>query len=125
MAPKKAAGGASRKPAQNYVTELWRQGLSEQDIRKQLKDYGYKTGRISQLIKATRPTEAQEGVVAVSAVARKRPAAASGSRDRPAESDEEAGQVFLSHGFDGGDQYREYVVRPAVCYTVSFFFQGI
>ena len=104
MAPKKAVGGAGHKSAQNYVTKLWRRGLSEEDIRKQLKDRGYKLGRISQLIDTTRPREVQEGIVAASTVARKRPAAASGSRDRPADTDEEASQKFFEYdGFDGGD----------------------
>ena len=99
MAPKKIAGGAGNKPAQNYVTELWKQGLSEQDIRKQLKDYGYKSGRISQLIKATRPTKAQGGVAADVAVPLRRPAAACGSRDRPDESDEEASRFCCMFSF--------------------------
>ena len=97
MAPKKAVGGTGHKSAQNYVTKLWRRGLSEEDIRKQLKDRGYKLGRISQLIGTTRPREVQEGIVTASTVARKRPAAASGSRDRPTDTDEEASQKFFEY----------------------------
>ena len=71
--------------------------MSEEDIRKQLKDRGYKLGRISQLIGTTRPKEVQEDIVAASTVARKRPAAASGSRDCPADTDEEASQMFFEY----------------------------
>ena len=99
MAPKKAVGGAGNKPAQNYVAGLWEQQLSEQDVRKQLKDYGYKSGRISQLIKATRPAEAREGVVANVAVPLKRPATASGCRDCPEESGEEASRFCCMFSF--------------------------
>ena len=95
MAPKKAVGGAGQKSAQNYVTKLWQRGLSEEDIRKQLKDRGYKLGRISQLIGTTRPREVQEGIVAASA------AAASGSRDRPTDSDQEASRFFHKQFFTG------------------------
>ena len=77
--------------------------MSEEDIRKQLKDRGYKLGRISQLIGTTRPREVQEGIVAASTVARKRPAAASGSRDCPADTEEEASQMLFEYdGFDDG-----------------------
>ena len=84
MAPKDA-GGAGNRTAQNYVSDLWQQGLSEQEIRDRLKADGYKAGRISQLLKATRPTDGQEGAAAppareVSARALKRPAAASGAQ---------------------------------------------
>ena len=71
MAPKKNLGGAGNKTAQNYVAQLWEQGLSEQDVRKQFKESGYKAGRISQLMKATRPASAPTA-------AAKRPAAAEG-----------------------------------------------
>ena len=71
MAPKKNLGGAGNKTAQNYVAQLWEQGLSEQDVRKQLKESGYKAGRISQLMKATRPASAPTATA-------KRPAAAEG-----------------------------------------------
>ena len=60
MAPKKNLGGAGNKTAQNYV--------------------GYKLGRISQLLKATRPAEGQ-GATARPA---KRPAAAEGFVDAEA-----------------------------------------
>lgn len=73
MAPKNS-GGAGQKSAQNYVTELWQQGLPEEAIRKQLKEDGYKAGRISQLLKATRPAEGQEGVAAAAAKVPARPA---------------------------------------------------
>ena len=91
MAPKRDTGGKGQKPAQNYVTGLRQQGLSEQEIRKQLKDDGYKAGRISQLLKATRPTEGQEGVA---------PAAKAEPLRRPASSMEntKAG-YFLSFAF--------------------------
>ena len=87
MAPKRDAGGKGQNTAQNYVTGLQQQGLSEQEIRKQLKDDGYKAGRISQLLKATRPTEGQEGVA---------PAAKAGPLRRPASSAEatKAGYVL-------------------------------
>ena len=86
MAPK-GAGGKGQKTAQNYVTGLWQRGLSEEAIRKQLKADGCKAGRISQLLKATRPTEGQEGVA---------PAAKAGPFRRPESSREdiEAGCVL-------------------------------
>ena len=88
MAPKDA-GGKGQKTAQNYVAGLWQRGLSEQEIRKQLKDDGYKAGRISQLLKATRPTEEQEGAAL---------AAKAGPFRRPASAreDMEAGCVLSS-----------------------------
>ena len=49
MAPK-ASGGAGNKSAQDYVTGLWLRGATEAEVRQQLKDDGYKAGRISQLI---------------------------------------------------------------------------
>lgn len=84
MPPKFGSGGAGNKSAQNYVTDLWQQGLTEAEagqqkrqeklcvldvpfhasawvlavsvqVRQQLKNDGYKGGRISQLLKATRP----------------------------------------------------------------------
>eukprot|EP00435_Cladocopium_sp_Y103_P003906 s5512_g1.t1 len=93
MAPK--AGGSGNKSAQNYVSDLWQQGLSEQAIRQRLKENGYKAGRITQLLKATRPNQGQEGVgdaaAAPKAPARplKRPAAASSALS----ASEEAGRV--------------------------------
>lgn len=85
MPPKSGSGGAGNKSAQNYVADLWRQGLTEAEaghqrdrncecwmslsmftcvvavsaqVRQQLKHDGYKSGRISQLLKATRPVAA-------------------------------------------------------------------
>ena len=80
MAPK-TLGGAGKKSAQDYVAGLWQHGLSEQQVRQQLKDDGYKAGRISQLVKATRPAAGQAGVGAEAAVPEevmRRPAAALG-----------------------------------------------
>ena len=90
-----ATGGAGKKSAQNFVAGLWAEGKTEPEIRQELKDSGYKAGRISQLIKATRPIEAQAGAVAVvpraaRAKAVKRPAGASGLRDRPVQTEDEA-----------------------------------
>ena len=56
MAPK-AKGGAGNKSAQDYVAGLWIRHGSEPAVRAQLKEDGYKAGRITQLIKATRPAE--------------------------------------------------------------------
>ena len=107
--PQKPAGGAGNKTAQSWVTKLWEEGKSEQEIRGTLKEYGYKAGRISQLIKATRPEvsvaaaaiEAPGGAralrrpVAASGVLR-RPASASGPQDLPvvsgADTEDEAGR---------------------------------
>ena len=88
-------GGAGNKSAQNFVAGLWAEGKTEPEIRQELKDSGYKAGRISQLIKATRPIEAQAGAGAVvpravRAKAVKRPAGASGSRKRPVQMEDEA-----------------------------------
>ena len=78
MAPK-AKGGAGNKPAQDYVAGLWIRLASEQEVRAQLKADGYKAGRITQLMKATRPAEGQAGPGVAAAAAPKtmaRPAAA-------------------------------------------------
>ena len=78
MAPK-ALGGAGNKTAQDYVAGLRLRGSTEEEIRQQLKRDGYKAGRISQLIKATRPADGQAGPAAAAAPAPKhmaRPAAA-------------------------------------------------
>ena len=93
MAPKQGLGGAGNKSAQNFVAQLRAEGKTEKDIRQILKDYGYKAGRISQLVKLTRPAEAQP---AAPARALKRPAAASASQKPPEpedelQSDDEAG----------------------------------
>lgn len=52
--PPKGPGGAGGKPAQDYVRSLRAQGLSIADLRSQLKNDGYKAGRISQLLRLTR-----------------------------------------------------------------------
>lgn len=52
--PPKGPGGAGGKPAQEYVRSLRAQGLSIADLRSQLKNDGYKAGRISQLLRLTR-----------------------------------------------------------------------
>ena len=102
MAPKDA-GGAGNRTAQNYVSDLWQQGLSEQDIRNRLKTDGYKAGRISQLLKATRPPDGQEGADAPPAgdgPARplKRPAAASGAQPvLDPEARQVSGKMFSVH----------------------------
>ena len=76
MAPK-ASGGAGNKSAQDYVTGLWLRGATEAEVRQQLKDDGYKAGRISQLIKATRPADGQAaGAVVAAPKVMARPAAA-------------------------------------------------
>ena len=92
MAPK-TGGGKGNKSAQNYVRDLWEQGLSEQEIRKQLKEDGYKAGRITQLLKATRPAKEQEGVAAAAAHEPARPA------KRPAASSEAGPFFFLRRPF--------------------------
>ena len=91
MAPK-AKGGTGNKPAQDYVAGLWARLASEQEVRAQLKADGYKAGRITQLIKATRPAEGQAGPGVAAAAAPKRmarPAAAAeqvaAAKKRPAE----------------------------------------
>lgn len=55
MAPK-ARGGRGASIVQDYVRSLWQQGLGEDEVRQQLKRDGYAATRISQLLKATRPT---------------------------------------------------------------------
>ena len=79
MAPK-GQGGVGNKSAQDYVAELRRRLASEQEVREQLKKDGYKAGRISQLLKATRPADGQAGPVLARAEAASkhmaRPAAA-------------------------------------------------
>lgn len=108
MAPK-ASGGAGNKSAQDYVTGLWLRGATEVEVRQQLKDDGYKAGRISQLIKATRPADRQAGgaVAAVPKVAA-RPAAAdhvvaAAAKKKPAASSSaaapEAGKHVVSKGW--------------------------
>ena len=56
MAPK-ASGGAGKRSAQNYVASLWAQGLDEEAVRRRLQEDGYKSARVSQLLKATRPAQ--------------------------------------------------------------------
>ena len=111
--PQQGVGGAGNKTAQNFVAQLREEGQSEQEIRQTLKGYGYKAGRASQLIKATRPTEEQVGARTASGATRalRRPAAASGPLRRPAaasgprafptesevETEDEAGVAMVFH----------------------------
>ena len=95
MGPKKSLGGAGNKTAQNYVAKLWGQGLSEADIRQQLKKDGYKTGRVSQLLKATRPAKGQEGTAAPEMKATARPA----KRPPPSEGRKDAEARWFSRLF--------------------------
>eukprot|EP00435_Cladocopium_sp_Y103_P050826 s802_g15.t1 len=96
MAPK-TRGGAGQKSAQDYVTRLWLQGMDEAAVRERLREDGYKAGRISQLIKATRPAQGQVGRAAAApkgsaeaavarggTAARKRPSASSSALNREA-----------------------------------------
>ena len=92
MAPK-TIGGAGNKSAQDYVAGLRLRLAGEDAVRAQLKEDGYKAGRITQLIKATRPAEGQAGLAAAAAAALPkglaRPAAAedvAASRKKPAAS---------------------------------------
>ena len=47
----------ARKPAQDKVRHLRREGRTEAEIRARLKDEGYKPGRITQLLTLTRAEE--------------------------------------------------------------------
>ena len=73
MAPK-AKGGAGQKAAQDYVSGLWQQGLDDATVRRRLREDGYKAGRISQLIKATRPAQGQADPAAAASKATAKPA---------------------------------------------------
>ena len=73
MAPR-AKGGAGHKAAQDYVSGLWQQGLDDAAVRQRLREDGYKAGRISQLIKATRPAQGQAGPAAAASKAMAKPA---------------------------------------------------
>ena len=102
--PQQGIGGAGNKTAQSWVMKLREEGKTEPEIRQTLKEYSYKAGRISQLIKATRPAEGQAGAVTARRGERafRRPSAASGFQDRPAsegETEDEAGGVLLPSGF--------------------------
>ena len=66
MAPKAAAVGKHGHKVQEYVKGLREEGLSETEIRQQLKRDGYKPSRISQLLKATRPAVPEESLAASS-----------------------------------------------------------
>ena len=66
MAPKAAAVGKHGHKVQEYVKGLREEGLSETEIRQQLKRDGYKPSRISQLLKATRPSVPEESLAASS-----------------------------------------------------------
>ena len=50
-----AKGGRGHKSAQHKVLGMREEGLSEEDIRSRLREEGYKSGRISQLLALTRP----------------------------------------------------------------------
>ena len=73
MAPR-AKGGAGHKAAQDYVSGLWQQGLDDAAVRQRLREDGYKAGRISQLIKATRPAQGRAGPAAAASKAMAKPA---------------------------------------------------
>lgn len=75
MAPK-GKGGARQKTAQEPVVAMREEGLTEAEIRQRLREAGYKTGRISQLLRDTRPVEADATTAAakVESFARKRSA---------------------------------------------------
>eukprot|EP00438_Fugacium_kawagutii_P012730 Skav203735 [mRNA] locus=scaffold68:195340:196140:+ [translate_table: standard] len=62
MAPK-GKGGAGQKTAQEPVKAMRGEGLTEAQIRTRLREAGYKTGRISQLLRDTRPVEADASTV--------------------------------------------------------------
>ena len=66
MAPKAAAVGKHGHKVQDYVKRLRGDGLSETEIRQQLKQDGYKPSRIAQLLKATRSAVPEESIVASS-----------------------------------------------------------
>lgn len=53
-----AKGGRGHKSAQDKVLAMREEGKSETEIRERLRGDGYKTGRISQLLTATRPAAA-------------------------------------------------------------------
>lgn len=55
MAPK-ARDGRGASTVQDYLRSLWQQGLGENEVRQQLKRDCDAATRISQLLKATRPT---------------------------------------------------------------------
>lgn len=73
MAPK-GKGGARQKTAQEPLVAMREKGLTEAEIRHRLREAGYKTGRISQLLRATRPVEADAATAGaeVESSARKR-----------------------------------------------------
>ncbi|CAJ1334390.1 unnamed protein product, partial [Effrenium voratum] len=54
-----AKGGRGHKSAQEKVLGLREEGKSEEDIRRELREVGYKTGRVSQLLKLARPPSSQ------------------------------------------------------------------
>ena len=84
MAPKQTKGGAGHRSAQDYVTGLWTEGKTDKEIRERLKADGYKAGRISQLLKATRPAPGQAAAVPKAAPGPKQAVPGPSAMRRPA-----------------------------------------
>jgi hypothetical protein len=55
QAPAQRTGGRGKDASQAFARSLWEEGLTEEEVRAELKANGFTTSRISQLIKATRP----------------------------------------------------------------------
>ena len=66
-----AKGGRGHKSAQDKVLAMREEGKSETEIRERLRGDGYKTGRISQLLTATRPAAKEGGLPAAAAPLRR------------------------------------------------------
>ena len=120
MTPK-GKGGIGNKSAQEYVAELRLRLGTEQEVRAQLKKDGYKAGRISQLLKATRPAEGQAGPAAAAALPKRmaRPAAAEpavAARKKPAS----AAPALAPEAT--GQLIRQTILAEAVCVQSLFVF---
>ena len=87
-------GGRGKNEAQAFARSLWDEGLTEEEVRAELKLNGFQPSSISQLIKATR-LPAAEGYRALKPTPNKENSGVSKYVDLEAESD---------HGGDSGDE---------------------
>jgi len=105
----KDKGGAGKDTAQEMVRDMWAQGLVEQEVRDTLREMQYLPARISQLVKATRPSSTSSSSQLIKTLrdgaskdkTKKRPAsAASKFFEEEAEASDESDE---ESAYDSGD----------------------